>query len=191
MSISVRKRVRIAAWILLSWFSLHIIYVTWDGLSSYTGTADVAIILGNPVRPDGTLTPWLQGRVDKACALYYQGRVKKIFASGGPGEESVPEGTAMRNYLLQKKIPDSNIIVDNLGRNTYFTAKDFIQWNDSLRYHSAIVVTSWYHITRSKYILKKLGFKNVYGVASGSFFWQDGYGVLREFVAFYKYLIFY
>jgi len=191
MRIRVSKRMRVIGRVLLVWLVLHLLYISWDGLHHDTETADVAIILGNPVHSDGTLTPWLKGRVDKAVALYQLGRVKKIFASGGPGEEPIPEGTAMRTYLLQKNIPDSNIIADNLGANTYLTAKDFIQWNGSLHYQSAIIVTSWYHITRAKYILKKLGFKHVYGSASDVYFWQDGYGALREFVAFYKYLLFY
>jgi uncharacterized SAM-binding protein YcdF (DUF218 family) len=191
MKIRIRKRSRIVAWILLSWFILHMIYITWDGFKGYAGSADTAIILGNPVTEDGKLSPLLKGRVDKAIDLYQQGRVKKIFASGGPGEEPIPEGTAMRNYLLQKNIPDSDIVVDNFGRNTYFTAKDFIHWNDSVHYTSAIVVTSWYHITRAKYILNKLGFKKVNGTASDAYFWQDGFGALRDVAAFYKYLLFY
>jgi vancomycin permeability regulator SanA len=186
-----RKQVWFFGWVLLGWLFLHLVYISWDGLHDDKGKAEVAIILGAPVHKDGTLSPWLKGRVDKAIDLYRHGRVKKIFASGGPGEEPIPEGNAMRTYLLQKDIPDSNIIPDNRGTNTYFTAKDFIQWNDSMHYTSAFIVTSWYHITRSKYIVKKLGFENVQTAASEVYFWKDGIGALREVAAFYKYLLFY
>jgi vancomycin permeability regulator SanA len=123
--------------------------------------------------------------------LYRAGRIKRIFVSGGKGEYGVHEGDAMKKYLVRNNISERNIIADNNGNNSYLTAKDFILLNDSLHFNSAIVVSSFYHITRCKYIIKKLGFKNVEGFASDKYFWQDGYGLLREFFAFYKYLIFY
>ena len=82
MKIRVRKRIWIVGWTLVGWLFLHLLYISWDGLHDDAGKADIAIILGNPVQADGTLSPWLKGRVDRAIALYQQGRVKKIFASG-------------------------------------------------------------------------------------------------------------
>jgi vancomycin permeability regulator SanA len=160
-------------------------------LKSFTGRADIAIVLGNPVNADSSLSPWLKGRVDQASQLYKEGRVKKIFVSGGPGEYGVPEGDAMKSYLLRKNIPDSAIIADNAGRNTFYTAKDFMNLDDSLHFKSAIVVTSFYHVSRAKYIIRKLGFPQVYGVASKRYFLQDSYGIIREFFAFYEYLVLY
>ncbi|HLY72344.1 MAG TPA: ElyC/SanA/YdcF family protein, partial [Puia sp.] len=88
--------------------------------------------------------------------------------------------------------PAIDIIADNNGKNTYFTAKDFIAISDSMHFTSAIVVTSFYHITRSKYIIRKLGFNHVKGVSSDALFAsKDWIGVTREFFAFYKYLIYY
>ncbi|HVM88360.1 MAG TPA: YdcF family protein [Puia sp.] len=175
-----------------SWFLIHSAYVTYDGLHNFKGNTDVAIILGNAVFADSSLSPWLRGRVDAAIQLYKEGRVKKIFASGGEGKEyGVPEGDAMKKYLLKKNIPAYDIISDNKGNNSYLTAKDFIALNDSLHFSSAVVVTSFYHISRCKYIIRKLGFKNVAGYSSKKYFINDAYGLFREFFAFYKYMIFY
>jgi vancomycin permeability regulator SanA len=173
------------------WMMLHSAYVLYDGLHDYGGKADVAIILGNPVLADSSLSPWLQGRVDAAVKLYKEGRVKKIFASGGKGDYGVHEGDAMKKYLIEKNIVAGDIIADNNGNNSFLTAKDFIALNDSLHFASAIVVSSFYHITRCKYIIKKLGYKNVEGFASAKYFWNDIYGLFREFFAFYKYALFY
>jgi vancomycin permeability regulator SanA len=173
------------------WLLLHSVYVLYDGVHDRGGKADVAIVLGNAVFADSSLSPWLKGRVDAALKLYYEGRVKKIFASGGKGDYGVHEGDAMKKYLIEKNIPRNDIIADNYGNNSYLTAKDFIALNDSLHFSSAIVVSSFYHITRCKYIIKKLGFKNVQGFASDKYFWQDNYGLFREFFAFYKYALFY
>ena len=59
-------------------------------------------------------------------------RVKKIFVSGGRGDNGVAEGDAMKSYLIKKNVPPIDIIADNNGKNTYFTAKDLIALNDSM-----------------------------------------------------------
>lgn len=181
---------------LLAWISIHIIYITIDGLRQYKGNADVAIILGNRVFENDSLSSWLQGRVDAALDLYKAGRVKKIYASGGISkndndEPLYPEGDAMRKYLLLHGVPAADVIADNEGQNTFLTAKDFIAWNQTHHFTSAIVVSQFYHITRSKYILRKLGFKDVHGVSSIHYTTSDIVGTLREVPAFYKYLVLY
>lgn len=185
------RKLKIGIGVFFFWLLLHSAYVIYDGLHNYSGKADVAIVLGNSVFADGSLSPWLQGRVDAALLLYKEGRVKKIFVSGGKGKYGFHEGDAMKKYLIEKNVPGNDIIKDNNGNNSYLTAKDFIALNDSMHFASAIVVSSFYHITRCKYIIKKLGYKNVEGFASRRYFWQDGYGLFREFFAFYKYMLFY
>ena len=185
------RKLKIGIGVFVFWMLSHSAYVIYDGLHNYSGKADVAIVLGNSVFAHGSLSPWLQGRVDAALQLYEEGRIKKIFVSGGKGEYGVYEGDAMKKYLIEKNVPGNDIIKDNNGNNSYLTAKDFIALNDSLHFASAIVVSSFYHITRCKYIIKKLGYKNVEGFASSRYFWKDGYGLFREFFAFYKYVLFY
>ncbi|MHA4807013.1 YdcF family protein [Flavitalea flava] len=177
--------------LLVVWFLIHILYMTIDGMRNSKGKADIAIVLGNRVDKDSSLSPVLQGRVDKALKLYREGRVREIFVSGGSGEYGVPEGTAMKRYLVSQKVPPEKIIVDNKGDNTYLTAVNFNALNEKHHYASAFVVSSFYHITRSKYIIRKLGYPTVYGESSDSFYWNDTYGILRDFVAFYKYVLFY
>jgi vancomycin permeability regulator SanA len=173
---------------------VHITWITVDGMRDNCTTADVAIILGNRVYADSSLSFWLQGRVDKALELYRQGKVKKIFASGGIStheDGGCPEGDAMKKYLVEHGVPASDVIPDNYGQNTYLTAKDFIEWNKPYHYSSAIVVSQFYHITRSKYILRKLGFKNVQSASSTVYSWDDIMSTLREVPAFYKYALVY
>jgi vancomycin permeability regulator SanA len=190
-SFRINKTIKWLIILLAAWLGIQAIYVTCDGLHSYAGNADIAIVLGNTVRADSSLSPWLKGRVDKALELYRQGRVREIMVSGGKGEYGVPEGFAMERYLLQRRVPANRIIADNDGNNTYLTAKDFLALNETRHFASAIVVTSFYHITRAKYIIRKLGFENVHGVSSDAFFWQDGYGLFRDCLAFYKYVFLY
>src|ERR1700741_682786 len=94
--------IRISFWIGISWFLLHAIFITIDGLNDSEGSGDIAIVLGNRVFADGSLAFWTQGRVDKALELYREGKVRKIFVSGGLGvEDHYPEGKGMKEYLLR------------------------------------------------------------------------------------------
>src|ERR1700712_323298 len=106
---------RIALFLLI-WIVVHVVYITIDGLSNFKGNADVAIVLGNRVFKNDSLSPWLQGRVDEALMLYKAGKVKRIFASGGISKDddgNYPEGDAMQKYLLQHGVPSSDVIADN------------------------------------------------------------------------------
>ena len=179
---------------LLVWVIIHIIYICIDGLRNFKGNADVAIVLGNQVYKNDSLSTGLQGRVDEALVLYKAGRVKKIFVSGGISNDKdgrYPEGDAMQKYVRQHGVPAADVISDNNGQNTFLTAKDFIAWNQTHHYRSAVIVSQFYHITRAKYILRKLGFKNVYSASSEKYSWRDITGTLREVPAFYKYLFLY
>jgi vancomycin permeability regulator SanA len=173
---------------------IHATIISYDGLQDKIGKADVAVVLGNSVLEDGSLSSWLQGRVDKALDLYQKGLVKKIFVSGGltkPEDGGWPEGDAMKAYLLKKGLPEKDIIADNKGQNTYLTAKDFIEWNRDQHYQSVIIVSQFYHITRTKYIFRKLGFTQVYQAASDEYSWRDIISTIREVPAFYKYMLLY
>ncbi len=194
-----KKITRRARWwlilllVLVCWALVHVVYVVVDGLHAYKGKADIAIVLGNRVEADGTLSPWLKGRVDRALRLYREGQVPRIMVSGGRGKEGghYPEGLAMKQYLVAHGVPADKIIEDNDGENTYLTAKDFLPVADSLKVGSAIVVSSFYHITRAKYIIRKLGFRNVHSVSSDTFFRDDIMATPRDCIAFYKYVFAY
>lgn len=188
-----RKVLRWIIRVFIIWLVVHLLYITVDGLTDYKGSADVAVVLGNRVKADTSLSSALQGRVDKALVLYRQGRVKMIMVSGGMSKTTtkVPEGLAMKRYLIGKGVPADKIIEDNDGENTYLTAKDYIPVRDSLHLSTVIVVSSYYHITRTKYIFRKLGIDHVHGASSDVFFANDMIGSLREFPALYKYMLWY
>lgn len=185
------KILRLVTLLGLAWLFLHCLFVTADGARPFTGKADVAVVLGNTVFADGSLSPWLKGRVDEALRLYRNRQVDVLFVSGGIGKTRFPEGDGMRNYLLQQGVPDAAIVVDNAGDNSYLTAKNLMQWNGDKHYRSAVVVTSYYHVTRSRYIVDKMGMEEVAGASSAFRTMADWYGLLREFPAFYKYLLCY
>ncbi len=85
---------------------------------------DCIVILGCQLRKNGTLTPLLQGRVDRALAFekeqYIQtGRHAYFMPSGGQGKgEVTSEAHAMSLYLQEKGVPEKWIFEENKSRNT-------------------------------------------------------------------------
>lgn len=172
--------------VLIVWFLAHSIYITIDGLTDEQTKADVAIVLGNKVNEDGTLSERLNARLDKSIGLFNQKRIKSIIVSGGLGKEGFWEGKKMQAYLINNKIPKGKILVDNYGNDTEKTVENSIRIMDSLNFKNAISVSQYFHQTRTKKLFRKKGFENVESASPEYFELRDFYSIFREFVAYYK-----
>lgn len=171
---------------LIVWFVAHSIYITIDGINDKQTKADVAIILGNKVNEDGTLSERLKARLDKSIELFNKKRIKSIIVSGGLGKEGFWEGKKMQAYLINNKIPTEKILVDNYGNDTEKTVENSIRMMDSLNFKSAISVSQFFHQTRTKKLFRKKGFENIESASPNYFELRDFYSMFREFVAYYK-----
>ncbi|HEY8400834.1 MAG TPA: YdcF family protein [Cytophagaceae bacterium] len=172
----------------LIWYVIHTLLIITDGLKDERYKADVAIILGNTVNADGSLSGRLKSRLDKGIELYNDSLVSLIVVSGGLGKEGHYEGTKMMEYLVKNKIPKEKIIVDDLGNTTRATARNVKAMN--LQLERILVISQYYHITRTKLAFRKEGFQKVYGVHANYFEWRDFYSIFREFFGYYKYWLF-
>lgn len=112
------QSLKIIAYLIILWCIIHTVYVVADGLYDDGRTADVAVILGNKVNEDGTLSARLEKRLETGLELYHNHLIKKIIVSGGLGKEGFYEGDKMKEYLIKNNVSDSIIIVDNKGNNT-------------------------------------------------------------------------
>ncbi|MBS1911225.1 MAG: YdcF family protein [Bacteroidetes bacterium] len=86
-----------------------------DGLTDEPGRADVALVPGNTVNPEGSLSGRVRARLDEALRLYRSGYFPLIVVSGGIGREERNEATAMAHYLADSGVPRERIILDNAG----------------------------------------------------------------------------
>lgn len=79
------------------------------------------IIHGAGLLPDGSVTPLLQARIDKAIKIYHKSKTSpKLVPSGGKGmDEKVSEAEAIKNYLIAQGIPEKDIIIENRSTTTY------------------------------------------------------------------------
>lgn len=169
----------------ISWFTVHSLYITYDGFKNFKQKADLAVVFGNKVNEDGTLSPRLKARLDQSIELYRKKQVKDIVVSGGLGKEGYWEGTEMKKYLIENSIPADKIIVDNFGDNTEKTVVNTMKIADSLQYNSIISVSQFYHQTRIKKLFREHHFKNIESSSPVYFEIRDFYSVFREFFAYY------
>lgn len=91
----------------------------------------------------------------------------------------------MKEFLVSKGVPDSVIVVDNKGDNTRATVENTLRLRPKLNFNSIVVVSQYFHVTRTKKLFKDQGFENVSSVSPAYFEWRDLYSILREFPAFY------
>lgn len=184
-----KKGIKYLGLTLLIWFVGHSIYIITDGLTDEGLQADVAVILGSTVNEDGTLSPRLEARLKQGFVLYQTEKAKMLMVSGGLGKEGYSEGTVMAEYLVRWGVPPSDILIDNEGNNTYLTALHYQQAAAQHQFKSVIVVSQYFHISRTKMVFRKLGIENVTGSHARYFAWRDFYSVFREFFGWYGYWV--
>ena len=174
---------------LMLWFFIHISVTVIDGLTDEIGRTDVGIILGNKVELDGRPSERLQSRLDRAVELYNNNYFDHLIVSGGIGKEGFDEAKVMKDYLVRAGISADLIIEDNKGQNTQMTANNSKLVMDSMELQSAMIITQYYHITRTKLAMNKAGIKKVYSAHARIFELRDIYSLFREFFGYYKYLL--
>lgn len=160
-----------------------------SGMNDRLGKAHVALVLGNKVHPDGTPSPRLKARLDLAADLFRKGYFPKVIVSGGTGIEGVPEGTAMRDYLVSAGIPASAILVDDQGVDTQASAENTVSIMQAGKMKSVFVITQYFHIPRSRLALSKLGVSRIFNAHPDYFEARDIYSTVREIPAYLKYLV--
>ena len=148
--------------------------------------ADYILILGCKFRRDGTLTPLLRGRVDRAIAFWKAqrettGKEAVLMPSGGQGsDEPIAEAEAMRRYLLEQGIPADRIVLEDKSRNTYQNMAYSRELIEREKPGAKVVyATTNYHVFRSG-VWANLAGLSAEGVGSGTKWWYWPNAFMRE-----------
>ena len=150
---------------------------------------DFVIILGSQIKKDGTLTPLLKARVDKAIEFgkkQYDINKKAIYyiPSGGKGnDEVIAEAKAIEKYLLSQGIDKKHILVEDKSKNTIenmkYSNKIIKEMNKDAKISFA---TTNYHVFRSGVIANDQGI-DCEGMGSKTRWYFYTNALIREFVA--------
>jgi len=148
---------------------------------------DYIIILGCSIRKDGTPTPLLEGRINRALKFYQDqlkatGKAAILVPSGGQGsDEPISESLCMHNYLIQNGVPEEHIMMEDQSRNTYenmkFSKEKIISANPDARIAFS---TTNYHVFRSGMMSRRVRMRSQ-GMGSKTkwYFWPNA--SVREF----------
>ena len=121
--------------------------------------AEVIIVLGCGVKPDGSPSDMLRDRLLTAVDLYKNGAGKKLLLSGdSKNAEKYDEVGTMRRVCLSLGVPEEDIMTDTLGLSTF---ESIDRAKKIYEIKSAIIVTQKYHLYRAIYIAKSRGISTV------------------------------
>ena len=152
---------------------------------------DFIIINGCQIRKDGTLTPLLQGRVDRAIWFAKKqkeryGRPIVFVPSGGKGsDEILSEAEAMKRYMLEQGISERDILAETKSTTTDENFKysyELIRKYHGSDYFNVAFSTTNYHVFRSGLLASKHGIR-IEGIGSKTkrYYWLNAF--VREFAA--------
>ena len=121
--------------------------------------AEVIIVLGCGVKPDGPPSDMLRDRLLTAVDLYKNGAGKKLLLSGdSKNAEKYDEVGTMKRVCLSLGVPEEDIMTDTLGLSTF---ESIDRAKKIYEIKSAIIVTQKYHLYRAIYIAKSRGISTV------------------------------
>lgn len=150
---------------------------------------DFVIILGSQIRKDGTLPPLLKARVDRALKFYKDqkenvGKDIIFVTSGGQGkDENIPEGVAIKNYLVEQGIKEENIVIEDKSTTTKENLKFSKDKIDEVKKDGKIAFsTTNYHVFRSGVIANNQGI-DCEGMGSKTKMYFYVNALIREFFA--------
>ena len=150
---------------------------------------DFVIILGSKINKDGSLTPLLKGRADRAIEFgnnQYEQTKKKIvyIPSGGQGsDEVIAEAKAIKHYLIENGINENSIVIEDKSSSTIenmrFSKEIIYKINKDAKISFS---TSDYHVFRSGIIANNQGIEcEGMGCKTKWYFYTNA--LIREFVA--------
>lgn len=148
---------------------------------------DFLIILGCGLRKDGTPTPLLKGRLDRAISFAERqmdetGKPLTFITSGGQGpDEVISESASMKLYLMEHGIPEERIIEEDRSTNTFenmsFSKEKICQIDPQSKIAFA---TTNYHVFRSGLFARRVKMRAVgMGAETKWYFWPNA--AVREF----------
>jgi len=95
-------------------------------------------------------------RMETAVKLYKQGLAPRLLMTGGPVEWNVPAAEVMAWQAESLGVPPQDIVLERRASSTYENAVYTLEILKEKGWRSAIVVTSPYHLRRTRFIFEKV-----------------------------------
>ncbi|MGB7685263.1 MAG: ElyC/SanA/YdcF family protein [Solirubrobacterales bacterium] len=116
--------------------------------------AEVAIVPGALVNPDGTMSMMLADRVRQAARLWHAGRVEKVLVSGDHHTWAYDEPDTMRKALVRMGVRPRDVFEDHAGFDTWAT---MVRARSIFEVRDAVVITQGFHMPRALFLAGEAG----------------------------------
>ena len=141
------------------------------------GPADAIVVLGAPLRADGSLPPIAEERVRVAVELYRRGRADVLCLTGGhcpPGHEhTAAEAEGMARAVRSLGVPEEALRIDRKSRSTRENAQRAAELLLPEGRRRVWLVTQPFHLKRAIHCFRREGFEPLGHFIEGSV--QDRY----------------
>ena len=155
----------------MAFFVLMLTFVTVSGYADQPkGEKKAVIILGAGLRGE-RVTALLQHRLDAAYGYWLEHPNVLLVTTGGQGRgESIPEGEAMRRYLVAKGVPEKQILAECASTSTeenFAFAAELLAGRGVGKDDPVVLVTNAFHCYRGGRYAEMAGFTDVDKLAAG------------------------
>ncbi len=116
------------------------------------------IVLGAQVKADGSVSLQLEARLEKALEAYRE-KSRPVIVCGGQGaNEPCPEAWVMKEWLMKRGVPETEILTDNRSVNTF---QNLVNARELLgeEIKEILIVTSDYHLPRALVLSREAEFQ--------------------------------
>ena len=122
-----------------------------------TRPADVIVVLGSGVRPDGRASSSLRARTLHAIALYKAGHAPALFLTGGVGRFGPSEASVMRDLALAAGVPESALVLDETATSTQQSVDNAARVARVRGWRTVLVVSEPFHMLRARRMARDAG----------------------------------
>lgn len=159
--------------------------------------APIAIVMG-AAEYGGVPSDVLKARLDHAIMLFREHLVPTIMTTGGSEHgDSFTEAQVSELYLVSKGVPNSDIVVDAVGNDTYQSLVSVNAKLVNMGIRTAIFVSDPFHEFRVAQIVSPMGIVDIpsathtspiRGWTAITYYLREGVAVLAAKVVGYKFL---
>ena len=134
------------------------LFQVWStGRTDQARAVDAIVVMG-AAQYDGRPSPQLAARLDHTVVLYKAGLAPLVVVTGGkqPGDRFT-EAAASARYLIDRGVPDSAILREPQGRNSWQSIVGVANLLQPRGLHRVLMVSDPYHLLRIREMAGEVG----------------------------------
>jgi uncharacterized SAM-binding protein YcdF (DUF218 family) len=131
--------------------------IDYHGRHDLAQPADVIVVLGAQVLPDGQPGPDLRSRTEHAVSLYSAGLAPRLICAGGVQGDAASAAAVCKTLAVELGTPAESIFLADGSSNTEEDARQVAAVMFQHGWHTAVLVSHPLHLYRAKLFCEREG----------------------------------